>query len=92
MLLGTDAPFPLGEVEPGALVEAACREDVGVRERFCRATPDGCSRVAFGDGATTSVALSISDNAWLHSDSARPVCPAASSSRMATMRSRSFCS
>ena len=32
VLLGTDAPFPLGEVKPGALVEAAYAGDAATRE------------------------------------------------------------
>jgi aminocarboxymuconate-semialdehyde decarboxylase len=33
VLLGTDAPFPLGEQEPGALVDTAFADDAGTRER-----------------------------------------------------------
>jgi aminocarboxymuconate-semialdehyde decarboxylase len=33
VLLGTDAPFPLGEQEPGALVEAAFADDAATRAR-----------------------------------------------------------
>lgn len=32
VMLGTDAPFPLGELEPGALVEAAFAGDAATRE------------------------------------------------------------
>jgi len=32
VMLGTDAPFPLGELEPGALVEAAFGGDAATRE------------------------------------------------------------
>ena len=33
-MLGTDAPFPLGEQEPGALVEATFRDDPDTRDRI----------------------------------------------------------
>jgi aminocarboxymuconate-semialdehyde decarboxylase len=36
VLLGTDAPFPLGETRPGALVEAAYHDDAAVREAVLR--------------------------------------------------------
>lgn len=32
VLLGTDAPFPLGETQPGALVEAVYADDAAIRE------------------------------------------------------------
>jgi aminocarboxymuconate-semialdehyde decarboxylase len=34
VLLGTDAPFPLGEMQPGALVESVYAGDDDTRERF----------------------------------------------------------
>ena len=34
VLLGTDAPFPLGEVKPGALVAAAYETDAATRDRI----------------------------------------------------------
>ena len=34
VMLGTDAPFPLGEQEPGALVEATYADDAVTRERI----------------------------------------------------------
>ena len=34
VLLGTDAPFPLGEMQPGALVESVYAGDEGTRERI----------------------------------------------------------
>jgi aminocarboxymuconate-semialdehyde decarboxylase len=34
VMLGTDAPFPLGELEPGALVEAAFTGDSAVCEQI----------------------------------------------------------
>ena len=34
VLLGTDAPFPLGEMQPGALVESVYAADDGTRERI----------------------------------------------------------
>ena len=36
VLLGTDAPFPLGEVKPGALVEATYADDRATREAILR--------------------------------------------------------
>jgi aminocarboxymuconate-semialdehyde decarboxylase len=34
VMLGTDAPFPLGEQEPGSLIEAAFADDAATRERL----------------------------------------------------------
>jgi aminocarboxymuconate-semialdehyde decarboxylase len=34
VMLGTDAPFPLGEQQPGALVEATFAEDLDTRDRI----------------------------------------------------------
>jgi len=34
VLLGSDAPFPLGELQPGALVESVYGDDAGIRERI----------------------------------------------------------
>jgi hypothetical protein len=65
-------------IGPGLAARRCARPD---RESFAR-----------GDGAATSVALSISFSAWLHIDSARPTSPPASASRTATISARSRCS
>lgn len=44
VLLGTDAPFPLGEVKPGALVAATYEDDATTRERIL----SGNARRMFG--------------------------------------------
>ena len=44
VLLGTDAPFPLGEVKPGALVAAAYETDAATRDRIL----SGNARRLFG--------------------------------------------
>jgi aminocarboxymuconate-semialdehyde decarboxylase len=44
VMLGTDAPFPLGELEPGALVQEAFADDPAARERILA----GNARRVFG--------------------------------------------
>jgi aminocarboxymuconate-semialdehyde decarboxylase len=46
VLLGTDAPFPLGEVKPGALVEATYGTDAPTREAILAGNARRLFRIA----------------------------------------------